>query len=308
MDFSIAICTFNRPKELARTLETMTVMRVPDGAAWEIVVINNNGRHDETSEVVGRFAARLPVREILEPRRGASVARNRALAECKGRRLLWTDDDVEVHPDWAVALLEAFDTHRADVVFGKSFPVWDGTPPSWYGPQFQGQFAALDYGPAAFEVTDDEHMFYNLNVAFGPRVLQTVGTYREDLGYVGAKGGAGEDTDMFKRILAAGLKIMYEPKAVIGHCISEARATKKRQRELAWQGARTNYLMVSQSNWPGAAWRRIPRHMFRLAIDDTMAMGLAFARRNPGERFYREIRILRFLGLVREAIRAGSPS
>jgi glycosyltransferase involved in cell wall biosynthesis len=302
VDFSIAICTWNRAGMLRRTLRAMESLRVPGHARWELLVVNN-ACTDDTDEVVHQFSARLPVRSIYEGRPGKSAALNRALATYQGEKLIWTDDDVIVDADWATLLLDAFEQFQADIVFGRSYPVWPDREPRWYGPALMGQFAVLDYGPGARVVSTPDLPYYGLNVGFTRAAIERLGPYREDLGYVGGKGGAGEDSEMFTRALAAGLRIVYEPRAVVGHCIPPERATKRRQRQLAWQGARTAYLLVREQAGRAPCWLGVPRYMYRLAIDDAWAMVKAGVQRDRSERFHREIRLWRFAGLLRAASR-----
>ena len=58
MDASILIATYNRAASLGRTLESLTLLRVPDGCTWEVAVIDN-GSTDDTATVAGAFRDRL---------------------------------------------------------------------------------------------------------------------------------------------------------------------------------------------------------------------------------------------------------
>ena len=138
MDFTVAICTWNRAALLKRTLQAFQKVRLPPGASWELLVVNNRCT-DNTDEVLASFEGVLPLRGLFQERQGQSAARNLALAEFKGDRLLWTDDDVEPDPDWILALLDTFNEEQADVVFGPSFPIWVTRRPSWFGRSHGGR-------------------------------------------------------------------------------------------------------------------------------------------------------------------------
>jgi hypothetical protein len=115
---------------------------------------------------------------------------------------------VEVPANWLIEMLSAFTTFEADIVFGRSYPIWLAGPPMWYAPVFAGRFAIIDYGPTPF-IARADHPFFGLNVGFKRSAVEAVGSFREDLGYVGNSRGGGEDTDVFHRALACGLRIAY---------------------------------------------------------------------------------------------------
>src|SRR5690348_908357 len=96
---TVAICTWNRARALRTTLEQLTRVRVPAGAAWELLVVNNNCT-DDTDAACREFETRLPIRLLHEPTPGQSHARNLAIRESRGAYIAWTDDDVLVDEGW----------------------------------------------------------------------------------------------------------------------------------------------------------------------------------------------------------------
>src|SRR5271157_1710832 len=72
---SVTICTWNRAAILDRTLESFRSLRVPDGVEWELLLVDNNCT-DETPEVARCHAVHLPLRLLVEPVQGVSIARN----------------------------------------------------------------------------------------------------------------------------------------------------------------------------------------------------------------------------------------
>ena len=115
---------------LGRTLEQMTLLRIPAEVEWELLVVNNNST-DDTDVVAERFADRLPLRLLQEPTAGKSHALNRAVREASGEYLLFTDDDVLVDEEWIAAYTCAFRRWPDAAIFGGPIRPWfDGTPPS----------------------------------------------------------------------------------------------------------------------------------------------------------------------------------
>src|SRR5215211_5509738 len=96
---SVCVCTYNRAHSLARTLDTLVAQIGVNWANVEVVLVDNNCT-DQTADVAADFAARLPLRYVVEKTQGLANARNRALAVSRGRWIVFTDDDVLLEQDW----------------------------------------------------------------------------------------------------------------------------------------------------------------------------------------------------------------
>jgi hypothetical protein len=132
LDVTVAICTRNRARQLSHLLESITALRVPDGLAWEVLVIDNGGA-DDTRQVVSSYDGRLPVRYEREEVAGLSHARNRAVAVARGRYICWADDDIELDQGWLEAYVEAFRRRPQAALFGgRILPVLEGPTPNWF--------------------------------------------------------------------------------------------------------------------------------------------------------------------------------
>src|SRR5262245_27749696 len=119
-EISVIVCTFNRATRLALALRALARVSVPDGLAWELIIVDNNST-DETARIVREFAALsgLRVRYLFETRQGLSFARNTGIASAEGRIIALTDDDVLVEPNWIASIHQAFAEHEVACVGGK---------------------------------------------------------------------------------------------------------------------------------------------------------------------------------------------
>src|SRR5688572_3945090 len=117
IDVSVIVCTRNRAGRLRVLLESACGLAVPPDLAWELLVIDN-GSGDDTAAVASAFSGRLPLRHVREPVIGLCAARNRGVAEARGRYLCWADDDVRLDPCWLAAYAEAFARHPDAAIFG----------------------------------------------------------------------------------------------------------------------------------------------------------------------------------------------
>jgi succinoglycan biosynthesis protein ExoM len=124
----LCVVTYRRPDGLGRLLERLQSLETGD-ATVELVVVDNDERGTarsivEASGVHSRFGVTVEV----EPQRGISHARNRALALALARQpdwIGWIDDDEAPRPDWLVRLLDTQRRTGADVLLGPSAPIYE---------------------------------------------------------------------------------------------------------------------------------------------------------------------------------------
>jgi glycosyltransferase involved in cell wall biosynthesis len=312
MDVSVVICTHNRSSVLQGALDALAVQQA-DGLTWEIVVVDNAST-DDTFSVVDSFRARsaIPVRYELEPVLGHSRSLNRAIAASAGAIVAFTDDDARPERDWLHQVYGGFARHGADWVFGRVLPEWEGVKPSWFSDRFMGYFALLDFGPDSFVVTDKRQSFYGVNCATRRDVLERLGGYREDYGPKGKFWGVGADTDLFERSLAAGLRIVYVPEAVVQHVIPASRGSKRHQREKVWRGAEGYHAFLREGVTDVPWLFGLPRYFYRKMIDDLLIYAGSVLRGDRSGAFYAELQLIRFVGLSYQAVRhrsaAGQPA
>lgn len=307
MTVTIAICTWNRADSLEATLHSLRALDVPPGTEWEVVVVNN-ACSDATDDVINSYRASLPIRRLFEARPGQSAARNCAVRSSDADILLWTDDDVIVDPGWLKSILAAFGHWNADLVFGRSVPQWTTGAPDWFSPLHYGRFAILDYGAVDLAITGLLHQFYGLNFAVRRDALLAVGGFDETLGYTQNGGAAGEDTDLYRRAVSGGLKVVYTPHAVIHHVIPAVRTTKQFYRRRLAAAAPRNYAQLREA-FPDVPWLAgLPRFMFRQAVSDGVGFLHSLTTRAHDRTFDYELRLRTFLGYLRAAHRGTTAS
>lgn len=219
---TVAVCTRDRPEDLARCLEALLRLDYPD---LDLLVVENAGRTDAAERVVAACGGR--VRLVREERPGLDWARNRAVLEARGEVVAFTDDDVIVDSGWARALGEAFAEDPAVMaVTGLVLPLELSTEAQAlferYGgfgrgfvrrrfclDQGSGQLAGLAFGGTGECGT-------GANMAYRRRVFDEVGYFDPALD-VGTVTNGGGDLEMFFRVIKGGHPLVYEPRAVVRH-------------------------------------------------------------------------------------------
>lgn len=217
---TVAVCTRDRPDDLARCLDALQALRYP---ALELLVIDNAPATADTERLV---RARAGVRYAREPRPGLDWARNRAIAEAGGEILAFTDDDVVVEPDWAGALAAVFrDDPRVGAVTGLVEPLELETEAQRLFERYRS-FARgsarvrAEAGPGTGPVAPRYGMTGSFgtgaNMAFRRRLFAELGGFDPCLG-AGTVTRGGDDLEIFFRVLKAGWALVYEPAAMVRH-------------------------------------------------------------------------------------------
>ena len=122
---TVAVCTRNRPEDLARCLEHLLRLRtVPPGTSreFEILVIDNAPSDDRTKNLVNILAG---VRYVREPLPGLDFARNRAIRESTTELLAYIDDDAVADRGWLDGLKEAWAENPEAGAFAGPVMPWE---------------------------------------------------------------------------------------------------------------------------------------------------------------------------------------
>lgn len=219
--YSVIIATYNRADTLARTLERYFAQEAANLVPHELVVVNNNST-DHTAEVIADFADEYSLVPVFEEKQGLSHARNAGIAAASGDVLVFLDDDVLVDKHWLIHLARCFQQTDADAVGGRSFLMIEGDIPPWFGPDFRTLLSEVQLGYQRRDAGDGRRLF-GLNFAVKREALERVGGFDAGLGRKGGGLLAGEERLLLRRIHDSGGKLMYEPRAVVGHLIGPDR-------------------------------------------------------------------------------------
>jgi glycosyltransferase involved in cell wall biosynthesis len=216
---SLLVPTRNRAALLPRLLRSLEAALTDE---VEVLIVDN-GSTDNTAAVLAAWIAGGPRRAryyVAEPGRGRAL--NQALSRVHAPLVAFTDDDVEVAPDWL----------RVGVAFFAAHPEYDGAmgpvrvPPTLTDPALLARVRAYPDVLPLFEGGEhvrDLDILYGCNMIVRRAVFERVGTFNEQLG-VGASGLA-EDTEFADRMRQAGMRIGYIPNAIVYHDVDLQRLT-----------------------------------------------------------------------------------
>lgn len=219
---TVAICTRNRPKDLAVALRSIKHLKYPPD---EIIIIDN-GCQNEVRDLVNSI---LPDAIYLAERRlGLNFARNRALLAAKGDIIAFLDDDIKADPYWVLSIAECFAKYpEAGAVTGLIITDEIETPAQemfeangGFGRGFSRRVLPQDgkrlFGLKVPNVAEAIGVGSGCNMAFKTSVLKQLHGFDGALD-TGAPLPGGGDLDIFYRVMRAGFKLVYEPRVLVRH-------------------------------------------------------------------------------------------
>lgn len=257
---SIVICTHNRATLLPRCLEALQEQRGVPPNDLDVIVVDNRST-DATKDVVAAFCSRkVPVRYILEPNLGLSVARNTGLAAAQAPLVAYVDDDAFAEPQWGEAVLTAFDSHDSGlaVVAGRVYPEWEVAPPVQMTPYLEALYTVHDRGEEPRLMKSSEY-FVGANMTFRRIVLQELGGFEARLGRIGSSLLSNEETHLRDRLAVLGYQCAYAPRAVVHHHIGKDRLTPAYIRRRLLAQGESDVIGASLKAGPGTLATRLSR-------------------------------------------------
>ena len=194
---SVLVCTHNGAERLPDCLEGLAALAYPD---FEVVVVSD-GSTDATAEIVLQHGARL----IRGARMGLGAARNAGLEASTGEIVAYIDDDARPDPHWLTYLAHSLREGPWAGVGGPNLAP-DG------GGLVANSVAHAPGGPLHVLVSDQEAEHVpGCNMAFHRAALETIG------GFDPIFHAAGDDVDVCWRLQDRGLRIAFNPAAVVWH-------------------------------------------------------------------------------------------
>jgi glycosyltransferase involved in cell wall biosynthesis len=275
MDLSVIICTYNRCDSLALTLETFRHLKIPQEVTWEVIVVDNNST-DSTKSVCKQFESSLPLRYLFEGRQGKSNALETGIASAKSDLLVFTDDDVDVAPDWLAQVWQASLRHAKAVIFGgKVVPRWERPAPKWIvegnPTTLRGVIVSHDRGDDDWQSSDSQerltelkkYPFIGANLAFRRRAIEQSGVkFHKDLGPRANEEVRGEETLLQQELLSKGYTAVYAAAALVYHRNPVSRMTRSYMRKW-YEGEGRAAVRLGDEPALKPMWFGAPRYLWR---------------------------------------------
>jgi glycosyltransferase involved in cell wall biosynthesis len=201
--FSIVIPTYNRPRELAKCLQSLVYLEYPRDS-FEVIVVDD-GSQMPLREIVATLCPQLQVVFIALPHAGPAAARNAGAERANGTFLAFTDDDCTVKSDWLQQLAAGFVKTPEHLIGGCTLNALLDNP----------------YSTASQLIVDLVYSYYNADPAharFFASNNMAIPAYRfHELGGFDSSFRTSEDRDFCDRWLQHGYEMTYAAEAVVYH-------------------------------------------------------------------------------------------
>lgn len=221
---SIVVPTHRRPEPLARCL---TALARQSYAASEVIVVADGEECAADAERAIALSGHPRARAVSQPNRGPAAARNRGVTTAQGDLLLFTDDDCEPDARWVEEIVEASAASPACVIGGATI---NQRTDDVYTDASQLLVGYL-YGYYNRDAAD-ARFFTSNNMAVPREVFTRLGGFDERFRLT-----AGEDRDFCDRARAAGVRLCFAPRALVGHAHVLTLRTFVRQHRSYGRGA-----------------------------------------------------------------------
>ena len=189
--------------------------------AYEILLVDNNSPGN-THEHFENFLADNPTlngQYFLEKNQGLSHARNRAIQESNAPLITFLDDDAFIDENYLAVLVSNFEEHSDIGAIGGPISLhYEDLIPTWENKYLNSLLGYFNRGNEAHYFTSKDYP-RGSNMAFRTLVFEKTGLFDVHLGRIGANLFGGEEKDLFNRIYRHKIKVLYQPAALVHHCV-----------------------------------------------------------------------------------------
>lgn len=221
---SAVISTYNRERFLPGLFDSIKKQSL-DNSEFEIIIVDNNspGNTKELTEDL-KNSSPFNVSYFLELQQGLSYARNRGIKEAKGNVIVFVDDDAILEETYFEKLDYYFKTEKETMAIGsKIFLKYESPkPPLWENKYLNSLHAYFNLGNKKKYFSKSKYPI-GTNMSFRKEVFEKIGDFNVSLGRVKSGLGGGEEKDIFMRMYANKMKVLYVPDAIVHHRIPEER-------------------------------------------------------------------------------------
>ena len=202
--FSVIITTFDRPEQLARALAALARSDYPR-TEFEVIVVDDGGS-DPLEDIVSGFRTAMTVKLIKQATNGGPAKGRNAGAEvARNEFLSFTDDDCEPAPDWLSTLAGRLRQSPKCLVGGRTV---NGLTENPYSAASQ---LIIDMVYASYNADPEQSQFFTSNnLAVRADLFRQCGAFDESF-------RVSEDRELCNRWRHCGLRMSYEPEAVVEH-------------------------------------------------------------------------------------------
>jgi glycosyltransferase involved in cell wall biosynthesis len=217
---TVCICTYKRPKLLARLLKKLGRLETGGLFVYDVVVVDNDQDHSARLIVEDAQAGlNFKISYHCEHEQNIALARNKAVQNAKGEFIAFLDDDEFPVQDWLLHLYRSIHDYQAVGVLGPVKPHFEEQPPEWV---IRGKLCERDSFSTGTLLTNSRYTRTG-NVLLSKALFKEENDFfNPDFGRTG-----GEDVDFFKRMIEKGAKFVWNDEAIAYESVPLERTERK---------------------------------------------------------------------------------
>lgn len=217
---TVCICTYLRPKLLARLLSELQKQKTNQLFSYSILVVDND--HEQSGKtVVESFKehGEIIVEYHVEPIQNIALARNKAVKNAEGDFIAFIDDDEFPTEDWLLKLYETIKHFKADGVLGPVKPHFEVEPPEWV---IRGKLCLRE------SFITGTQLINHRDTRTGNVLLSKVLFDKDETPFAVRFGQTGgEDSDFFRKRILGGGKFIWCDEACVYETVPAQRLNRK---------------------------------------------------------------------------------
>ena len=219
---TVVVATRERPESLAACLDSLARVEYPN---FEVLIVDNDPVTDNTVKLVQQ-CANSNFHYVQEGQRGLAAAHNCGLQVANGKIVAFTDDDVIVDRHWLTEIAAAFETDTDVACVTGLILAAELQTPAQVLLEAHGHFSkgfeqrVVDLGTnrpvdPLFPFTAGR-FGSGANMSFDRDKLRDLGGFDPAIG-TGTVARGGDDLAAFFAVIASGLRLVYQPSALVWH-------------------------------------------------------------------------------------------
>jgi len=276
VDFTVAIRAYNAGDRLPEILDKLKQQEQTEEINWEILVVDNNSQ-DNTPQIIQEYQAnwteKFPLRYVLEPQQGASIARRTAMEKAEGALVGFLDDDNLPAPDWVSQAYTFGQSHPQVGAYGGQIHASFEVPPPDNFKKIAVYLAIIERGRKPFCYNTHKQKVLPPGAGIVISKQAWLKSVPEKLLLTGPSGKAlnlkGEDLELLACLQNAGWEIWYNPDMHLNHKIPAWRLERDYLISLAkGSGLQRNHIRMMRLK----PWQRPPAFLAYLLNDTRKAL------------------------------------
>lgn len=238
---TIACCTYKRPIQLERLLNSLTTLNLPADIKTEVIIVDNDSEKS-AEEITKKFKESLNIHYVVQSQKGLANVRNKALEtaiELGATHLAFVDDDEIVDANWLMAHVDLY--NRFENIYISNGPVYS---------KFENKYPNYITNNNIFKAYSNKKLGKIKTTCPSNNVFLPLNIIKENNIYFSQEfnSSGGEDTDFFTRLTLAGFNIGWNYNAIIYEIVDNNRTNLKWILHRAfYNGSTSAYLKIKNN-------------------------------------------------------------